>query len=141
MALTGNDLFLFSFGNDRVLKRFYKGKNLDIETLYEDVESYGNFRENFAISCMKVSKNDKFLFIASLDGVLKQWSIMGENVVRDFGRIHRFTINCMLVSPGDEVLWTGGGDEQIKMWDISTGELLTDFGMVHIDWVNAMTLT
>jgi WD40 repeat protein len=46
---------LFSFGNDRVLKRFYKGKNLDIETMYEDVESYGNFRENFAISCMRVS--------------------------------------------------------------------------------------
>ena len=141
MALTSNDLFFFSFGNDRILKRFYKGKNLDIMANYEDNESYIDFRENFSLSCMKVSNNDQFLFIASLDGILKQWSIMGENIVRDFGRVHQFTINCILVSSADEVLWTGGGDEQIKMFDVNTGELLMDFGMVHIDWVNSMTLS
>ena len=69
------------------------------------------------VKAIKVSKNEKFLFSASMDTTIKMWSIE-QRIEMDTFVGHSLTVQALSISHDDSFLFSGSNDFDIKLWSI-----------------------
>lgn len=63
--------------------------------------------------------NDRVLVTSFRNGLLQQWDIIDNKLIRAWKSIHAGPITCMAFDAYSILLATGGSDSTIKVWDIS----------------------
>ena len=94
--------------------------------IFRDIEKHAKineFKGHFGdITCLYLSKDDKFIYSGSKDTKPKCWSIETGQVLKTF-RGHTRTVNCFSFvcnNFGQEyLLFTAGSDKSIRSWTIN----------------------
>lgn len=122
-----------------------KAKKLDFEELYLDnLPSSSYYEHSFmhrdVVTHVAVSKKTEFIITASMDGHVKFWKKMNDNIefVKHF-QAHLGRINAFVVSPDEKMLLTTSEDKAIKFFEIvgfdMTNMIMLDYVPTCASWV------
>lgn len=92
------------------------------------------------IQCVCLTMDNKFLYSAGADKILRQWKVDNYELEKDYGQIHEGTIKSMVVGKSGHYLFTGSYDKHIKCFDIYNQELTKDLGEVHLGRVQVLVV-
>ncbi|XP_067121939.1 transducin beta-like protein 3 [Centruroides vittatus] len=93
-------------------------KIVDVET-GKIISSIGKDDEDdLELTSFVLGHNDRILVTSFRNGLLQQWDIVDNKLIRTWKSIHMGPISCMTFDAGDVLLATGGSDSTIKVWDI-----------------------
>ena len=94
---------------------------LDIAPYESDVELIIQ-HENYYISSVAISSDNKYIVSGGEDSSVKIWDLSSGKVKILKG--HSASINAVAISNDNKYIISGGEDSSVKMWDLSSGNLL-----------------
>ncbi|XP_023219052.1 transducin beta-like protein 3 [Centruroides sculpturatus] len=92
-------------------------KIVDVET-GKIISSIGKDDDDLELTSFVLGNNDRILVTSFRNGLLQQWDIVDNKLIRSWKSIHMGPISCMTFDASDVLLATGGSDSTIKVWDI-----------------------
>lgn len=92
---------------------------------------YGkSWRDRYVSNIPRFQKGNA-LFTSTKDGQLKEWSIKRNELVFDFGKVHKAAIKGLVVNYDETFLFTSSYDKHIKQFCLVTKSLIRDYGECH----------
>ena len=73
----------------------------------------------------------KYLFTSDNKGKLKQYNIVQQKLMKDYGEVHPGDIRSIIATNNGRYLFTSDKDGYLKQWDIEQQKLMKDFGKIH----------
>ncbi|NXW82742.1 CFA52 protein, partial [Alopecoenas beccarii] len=92
-----------------------------------------------AVSCIKISKNDKEGVTASLDGTCVIWDLV--RYVRKQMILENTLFKCVCYHPGEYQIITGGTDRKIVYWEVFDGSAIREVQGSLSSSINGMDIT
>jgi WD40 repeat protein len=95
------------------------------------------------IYLMVQTSDKKYLFVSDMSGCLKQINVKTQEVVRDYGKIHR-GIHSIAITSDDKFFFTSGKEDNghVKKFSVRNGQMIEDYGAVfENDRVESMITT
>jgi WD40 repeat protein len=80
---------------------------------------------------IKCTPGSDFLLLSDEIGYLKQFDLVDEQLIEDYGIIHQGCIYSMGMSKNGRYLWTSDDQGCVKEWDTWFQRLVRDWGQVH----------
>ena len=130
MKLSNNHKYIFTGGRDNTVKHLDFKKNEQIGTGFDHnfsfSDSYNVFADYHQISFIEIDSENDYLYTASTDRKLRQWSIKNKDIVHDFGIMSQTWVNTMKLSPDNNFLIVAGNDKTFKQIEIATKKIVYD---------------
>ena len=83
----------------------------------------GSSTDGHFLSISGIALSGNFLFTASDDTTVKQWSATSFTLIRTL-RGHTDTINSLVMSPDGLTVFSGSNDQTIRQWNVADGTLV-----------------
>lgn len=128
MKITPNQRYLFNSTRNGNINQ------LDIETGF--LRDWGKNDDYF-----QITQDGQYLFMASNDGHLRQWSISNQTIVRDWGKIfnNEFSKKFKLTSDG-AYLFTIGCDRILRQFSIED-KFYKDWNCINTESINSVLIS
>ena len=149
MAVSYDNQFLFTSDISANMKKIDISKKLLIKSYDKvvDVQIYGReqgiYRQDQGIKAMKITKDGKFLFIGCYMGLLCQWDVDSEVMLKNFQAFggHKVRITSLCLSSDDMYLFTADIDGNQKKWDLHEQKLDKSYDKQHWKQIWSITIT
>lgn len=128
--LSHDGKYIFTGGRDNNVKQIDFNKLEEISPSFDHnfnfSDSYHVFADHHQIGFIDVDSETKYLYTASTDRKLRQWSIKDRSLVHDFGIMSQTWINTMKLSPDNKFIIIAANDKTFKQVDINLKKIVYD---------------
>ena len=87
---------------------------------------------------MTATQDSRYLLTADHNGFLKQFSIKGKSLIKDYKKIHDGEIHSIVVSPNSAYLFTSDNLGHLKQFNLDNQSVKHNYGKVHSAEVRAI---
>jgi WD40 repeat protein len=95
------------------------------------IKAYRNIFGDEGVQSIITTPDNRWLFASNTnEGRLKQISLESQDLVRDYGKIHKKEITCLQTTRDSKWLITGSWDMQVKKISVENSQVDTNF--VHV---------
>lgn len=141
MSITNDKqmLYIGHFDGHMTKLNILTDKFIDLGKIHEDM--IGSIS---ITNCKENPKKNKFLFISSKSGVLKQWNIKNDynlENMKNFGTIFEKGIASIAVTPNNKLIFVGSRDGCLKMIYIKYKFVVRDYGRIHTKNIHSMEIS
>jgi WD40 repeat protein len=125
MALSSDDQYVFTSNHEKndYIKQF------SVET-GQMIKAYGPIFENDFVLQITLTPDNKWLFAASIEGHLKQYSLRSQKLIHDYGQIHGERIGCLVTTRDSKWLITSV-ENHVRRISVKNRKIKKDFGQIH----------
>jgi WD40 repeat protein len=128
IAIFSNDNTSIAIGNAKGKVKLYNTLTKQFQHLWEYPDSYFN---NYRITCLSFSPNDKLLACGSANFDIKLWDIENSVCLHTLNAIiprvknnydHYVCVMCFCFTSDSKFLFSAGKNICLNMWDVRTGD-------------------
>ena len=83
----------------------------------------------------------KFFHTADTYGKFKQFSIVDQKIITDFGKPFNVGVTRIKKTPDDKYLYIGYKDGSLHQWSLEDNKIVFDFGKIHKEKISILEIT